>query len=51
MTARNDESPEEDLREQAHEVVEQLPAETALGNRDPQGGGESDPREYEAGNR
>ena len=36
----------EDLREIARERVEEMPAETALGNRDPEGGGEGDPRDY-----
>lgn len=37
------------LREQAREHVEEMPAETALGNRDPQGGGTGEPADYEAG--
>ena len=37
----------EKLREEAHERIEKLPAETALGNRDPEGGGEGDPKDYE----
>ena len=36
----------EELREQAREHVEQLPAETALGHRGPQGGGEGQPADY-----
>jgi hypothetical protein len=38
-------SPNEDeLRERAREHVEQLPAETALGNPDPAGGVMDDPK-------
>jgi hypothetical protein len=36
----------EDLERQAKERVEEMPAETALGNRDPQGGGEGDPKDF-----
>jgi hypothetical protein len=36
-------SPEDDLRQRAKEHVEQLPAETALGNADPAGGVDDDP--------
>ena len=32
-----------ELQERAHEWVEDLPAETALGNRDPEGGGTGEP--------
>lgn len=45
----HDGEPSPSLREQAREHVEQLPAETALGNRDPQGGAAGDPADYEAG--
>lgn len=38
---------DETLREQARERMQNRPAETALGNRDPQGGGQGDPSEYE----
>jgi hypothetical protein len=38
---------EEELREEARERMEEMPAETALGNRDPQTTGEGDPEEYE----
>jgi hypothetical protein len=34
--------PTDDLRERAREHVEQLPAETALGNADPAGGVQDD---------
>jgi hypothetical protein len=34
----------DDLRERAREHVEQLPAETALGNPDPAGGVDEDPK-------
>lgn len=37
----------EALREQARKNIEDLPAETALGNRDPEGGGKGDPADYE----
>lgn len=38
---------EQALREKAKERVEKMPGETALGNRDPQAGGEGDPKDYE----
>lgn len=41
----------DDLRADAREWVEELPAETALGNRDPQGGGEGEPSDYEGPSR
>ncbi len=34
----------EELRERARTHVEQLPAETALGNPDPAGGSDEDPK-------
>jgi hypothetical protein len=34
----------DDLRERAREHVEQMPAETALGNPDPAGGSMDDPK-------
>lgn len=37
------------LREEARERMEEMPAETALGHRDPQGGGEGEPSDYEHG--
>ena len=37
-------SPDDDLRERAKQHVEQLPAETALGNADPAGGVDTDPK-------
>jgi len=37
----------DDLRERAREHVEQMPAETALGNPDPAGGSTEDPKAYE----
>jgi hypothetical protein len=40
----------EALREDARERIEDMPAETALGHRDPAGGGEGDPKEYEGDN-
>ena len=36
--------PDDDLRERARRHVEQLPAETALGNPDPAGGVDEDPK-------
>ena len=36
--------PTDDLRERARQHVEQLPAETALGNADPAGGVQDDPQ-------
>ena len=36
--------PNDDLRERAREHIEQLPAETALGNADPAGGVQDDPQ-------
>jgi hypothetical protein len=36
--------PTDDLRERAREHVQQLPAETALGNADPAGGVSEDPQ-------
>lgn len=38
---------QEKLREEARERMQDLPAETALGNRDPEGGGEGDPEDYQ----
>jgi hypothetical protein len=35
---------DDDLRERAREHVQQLPAETALGNADPAGGVTDDPK-------
>ena len=37
-------SPDDDLRERARQHVQQLPAETALGNADPAGGVDDDPQ-------
>jgi hypothetical protein len=37
----------DDLRERARKHVEQMPAETALGNADPAGGVDEDPKAYE----
>jgi hypothetical protein len=37
----------DDLRERAREHVEHLPAETALGNADPAGGVDEDPKAYD----
>jgi hypothetical protein len=39
--------PDDELRERAREYVEELPAETALGNPDPAGGSTEDPKAYE----
>jgi hypothetical protein len=38
----------DDLEARAKDYVEHLPAETALGNADPAGGVESDPKAFEA---
>ena len=40
-------SPDDDLRERAKQHVQQLPAETALGNADPAGGVDADPQTFE----
>ena len=37
----------EELEQIAKERMEELPGETALGNRDPQAGGEGDPKDFE----
>jgi hypothetical protein len=37
-------SPEDELRERARKHVEEMPAETALGNPDPAGGSTDDPK-------
>ena len=37
-------SPDDDLKARAKQHVEQLPAETALGNADPAGGSTDDPK-------
>jgi hypothetical protein len=37
-------NPDDDLRERARQHVQQLPAETALGNADPAGGVDDDPK-------
>jgi hypothetical protein len=37
---------EEELRRTAKERMESMPAETALGNADPEGGGTGDPKDY-----
>lgn len=36
----------EALREQARKRIEEMPAETALGHRDPQGGGQGEPADF-----
>ena len=36
----------EELEQIAKERIEELPGETALGNRDPQAGGEGDPKDF-----
>jgi hypothetical protein len=40
------ESQHEELEELAKERMDELPGETALGNRDPEAGGEGDPKDY-----
>ena len=37
----------DDLEARAKDYVEQLPAETALGNPDPEGGSDADPKTYD----
>ena len=37
----------DELKAKARDVIDAMPAETALGNRDPQGGGDVTPKEYE----
>ena len=37
---------QESLREKAHERNAAMPAESALGHRDPQGGGEGEPEDF-----
>jgi hypothetical protein len=37
-------SPDDELRERARKHVEDMPAETALGNPDPAGGSTDDPK-------
>lgn len=44
---QSSEAEESELREQARERVRDMPAESALGHRDPQGGGEGEPADYE----
>jgi hypothetical protein len=36
-----------DLEARAKEYVEDLPAETALGNPDPEGGSDADPKKFD----
>jgi hypothetical protein len=43
MSSPND----DELRERARKRVQQLPAETALGNADPAGGSTDDPQLYD----
>ena len=38
---------EQALRDLARDRNARMPAETALGNRDPEGGGEGDPKDFE----
>jgi hypothetical protein len=45
--ARRSSPNDDDLRERAREHVEELPAETALGNPDPAGGSTEDPKAYD----
>jgi hypothetical protein len=37
----------DDLEKRAKDYVEHLPAETALGNPDPEGGDQSDPKTFD----
>jgi hypothetical protein len=41
-----DATDEESLRQKARERNEAMPAESALGHRDPQGGGEGEPEDF-----
>ncbi|MCW2502135.1 MAG: hypothetical protein JWO79_419 [Actinomycetia bacterium] len=38
--------PSQEMRDEAHQRIEDMPAETALGNRDPQGGGKGEPEDF-----
>ena len=38
---------DQDLRDEAKQRMEEMPAETAAGNADPAGGSDEDPKEYE----
>jgi hypothetical protein len=40
-------TPDDDLKARAKDYVEHLPAETALGNPDPEGGDQSDPKTFD----
>jgi hypothetical protein len=42
-----DEQDLDELRAEAKELIEEMPGETALGNRDPEAGGQGDPKTYE----
>ena len=44
----DDKTPIDDLKAEAKEHIEAMPAETILGNRDPKGGGKGTPADYEA---
>lgn len=46
ITARGEDD-QNSLREKAHERNEAMPAESALGHRDPQGGGQGEPADFE----
>ena len=39
-------SSDDDLKARAKQHIQQLPAETALGNADPTAGGEGDPKDF-----
>jgi len=43
----DDKTPTDDLKAAAKEHIDEMPAETALGNRDPEGGGVGTPAEFE----
>lgn len=47
MTEQQGNTSANDKREEARERIEDMPAETALGNRDPEGGGKGQPSDYE----
>jgi hypothetical protein len=47
QSSESEQSEQSELREQARERIKDMPAESALGHRDPQGGGEGEPADYE----
>ena len=47
MTTPDRPDSDADLETRAKDYVEHLPAETALGNADPEGGSDADPKEFD----